>query len=134
MLKQGKLDPNEKLCHKCGRVLAVDAFPLDGCSPCRQCRNARVSVWYYKNAKRLRKRSRDYLRAWRKKNPGYDSRKKPQQYNPVTAKRGRDKYRAKPGIREREREYNRKYYQEHRERLLAYKKRKTLEKVGLKER
>jgi hypothetical protein len=54
-----------KLCHKCGRVLPVEDFPVrEGyrCSPCRQCEAQRVADWRVTHADHLR----EYRRAtWR---------------------------------------------------------------------
>lgn len=119
-----------KVCKKCGRILALSEFPMDGRSPCRRCRSVTRMAWRHKNAKQ-RKRERLYMRQWRSKNRGYTGRKTKQQYNPIAQKGYRAKYRSKPGIAEKEREYCREYYRQHREEILAKKKLAKLKKVAL---
>jgi hypothetical protein len=67
----------DKLCHKCGRWLPPDKFPLcDGyrCSPCKDCVAMQKDIWRRKNQAQVNKYSREYRRHWKKLNPGYGRR------------------------------------------------------------
>lgn len=50
-----KLDIDEKLCKKCGKVKPIDCFYRDGWSPCRACHNQIVKEWQKKNPKKQKK-------------------------------------------------------------------------------
>jgi hypothetical protein len=120
---------SEKLCHKCNRLLPRDAFPTDGFSPCRECRAFQQAAWFIRNKKQIRAKRREYAREYRKRNPGYSSRKTPPKYNPEVARRAKQKYLSKPGKKEQMNARSREYYWTHRAEILAQKKRKSLRRV-----
>ncbi len=119
----------EKLCRKCNRLLPLDLFPKDGYSPCRQCRALIQANWFEKKKSATRKARSEYMKAWRKRNPGYGSHRPKQSVSRDKMLRYKQAYRAKPGVREREQAKNREYYLAHRDEILAQKKRKKLRRV-----
>jgi hypothetical protein len=128
----------EKLCRKCGRLLPLDEFPVVKgyrTSPCKGCKRLYNFAWRHKQSthQRLKKRKREYMREWRAQNPGYQGCKKGRVYDSDCQQRYRAEYRARPGVQERERVYQRAYYVAHREQKLAQKRRRELDRV-LRER
>ena len=118
---------NERVCNTCTRLLPLDAFAPKR-AMCRECQAFKKASWRAQNRLRLRRQNRNYMRTWRKRNPGYSGRKTPRIYKPDRHREYKAKYLAKPGILERTRAKAREYYWKHRDEILAQKKRKKLER------
>lgn len=121
----------EKLCRKCNRLLPLDAFPADGFSPCCECRAFQRATWFIRNKKQIQAARSEYMKAWRKRNPGYRGRKQKQTVSRDKMRQYKQTYRSKPGVKEHEQAVNHEYYLAHRDEILAQKKLKKLRKVEL---
>jgi hypothetical protein len=124
----------EKQCHKCGRLLPLDEFPVVKgyrTSPCKECKRLYNFARRHKRSvfQQLKRRNREYMREWRARNPGYQGRKKERIYNSGYQQQYRAEYRTRTGVQERERVYQRAYYAAHREQKLAQKRRRGLDRV-----
>lgn len=73
------LQPGEKFCFKCERILPLDHFyrckskPDGRMSTCKDCDGFKQTVYRHKHTAKIRQQARISSQNWRAKHPGYNA-------------------------------------------------------------